>query len=85
MALLQRPGLTEHELDLLAESWLLRWCGRPVDFECDDALAKLERFGMLVRRGQGAQATFTALPPAEAKVLLDRRWDDWFRYANPEA
>jgi hypothetical protein len=84
VGLAQRPGLTEHGLDVLVEAWLARWCGRPVDFECDDALAKLERLGLLERRGEGAQATFTVLPPTDAKVLLDRRWDDWFRYANPE-
>ncbi len=82
-ALLQRPGQTEAELDALVESWLQRWCERYVDFECDDALAKLERLGLLQRRGEGPAARLSVLPPAEGKVLLDRRWDDWFTYANP--
>jgi len=82
VALLQRPGLDEAGLDALVESWLQAWCGREVDFECDDALAKLERYGLLERRGTGPSAHLHALPPAEAKVLLDRRWDGWFPFAG---
>lgn len=80
--LLQRPDQTEAELDALVESWLAAWCGRAVDFECDDALRKLERYGLLESRGTGAAARLRVVPPGRAKVLLDRRWDEWFLYAE---
>jgi hypothetical protein len=78
VALRQRPGLTEPELDAHVEAWLEAWCGTRIDFECSDALAKLERLLLLRRDGE----RLSVAPPTEAKVILDRRWDDWFRYAN---
>ena len=81
VGLLQRPGLMEAELDALVETWLLAWCGTRIDFECDDALAKLERFGLLRKDGE----RLSVVPPTEAKVILDQRWDNWFTYANEAA
>ena len=78
VALRARPGLTEVELDAQVEGWLESWCGARIDFECDDALAKLERLGLLRRDGE----RLAVVPPKEAKVILDRHWDDWFTYAN---
>ena len=81
VALLQRPGQTEPELDAHVEAWLDTWCGTHIDFECDDALAKLERFGLLRKDGE----RLSVVPPTEAKVILDQRWDNWFTYANEAA
>lgn len=81
VALRARPGLTEKELDAHVEGWLAAWCGTRIDFECDDALAKLERLGLLRRDGE----RLSVVTPKEGKVILDRRWDDWFSYANEAA
>jgi len=78
VALLQRPGAMEAELDAHVEGWLAEWCGQRIDFEADDALAKLERFELLRRDGE----RLTVVPPEAARVLLDQRWDDWFLFAN---
>lgn len=78
VGLLARPGLTEPELDAHVEAWLAAWCGTRIDFECDDALAKLERFELLRHDGE----RLSVVPPKEAKVILDRRWDNWFTWAN---
>ena len=78
VALLQRPGATEAELDAHVEAWLAEWCGQRIDFEADDALAKLERFELLRRDGE----RLSVVPPEAARVLLDQRWDDWFLFAN---
>ncbi|HEX5010401.1 MAG TPA: TMEM143 family protein [Planctomycetota bacterium] len=78
VALLQRPGLTEAELDAHVEEWLAAWCGTRIDFEADDALAKLERFELLRRDGE----RLSVVPVEAARVALDQRWDDWFLFAN---
>lgn len=49
-----------------------------MDFEIDDALAKLERFGIVTRREDG---TLTALEPAAAARRLDEIWDGLYRFA----
>ncbi len=75
-----RP-LTERELDSSIEDWLQRRFSLALDFEVDDALAKLERFGILARDGD----MLSVLPPAEALAALDHRWDGFFHFpAAPE-
>ena len=50
--------------------------GADIDFECDDALAKLERLGLLKRDGDRL-----SVPPLdEALMLLDRIWDNFFPF-----
>ena len=74
--LLDQPdGLAPDDLDRLIEGWLRDQLGRDVDFEIGDALAKLERYG-LVERGDGAR--LKAVAPREAARRLDARWDDLF-------
>ncbi len=67
---------TEDALDRRIETWLRETFGADIDFECDDALAKLERLGLLKRSG----GRLSALPLDEALVLLDRRWDNFFPF-----
>ena len=50
-----------------------------VDFECDDALAKLDRLGLLRRDGD----RLSVLPLDEALVQLDRIWDNFFPFGRP--
>jgi hypothetical protein len=74
-------GRTEAELDRRIEQWLHQNFDVDIDFECDDALAKLDRLGLLRRRG----STLTVLPLDDALVCLDRRWDNYFQYAGAPA
>jgi hypothetical protein len=73
--LLTAPApLTRAALDARIEDLLARRFGVAVDFEIDDALAKLARLDLLVREGG-----HLAVPPlAEALKRLDRFWDDCF-------
>jgi len=65
---------TEDGLDRRVEAWLRQAFGLDVDFECDDALVKLDRLGLLRRDGDRL-----AVPPLdEALVRLDRIWDNFF-------
>ena len=68
----------QETLDARIEDWLKRTFGFDIDFEVDDALAKLERLGLLKRDEQ----MLSVLPLDEALVLLDRRWDNFFLFAN---
>ena len=65
-------------LDARIETWLTAQTGRHVDFEIDDAMRKLQQFGLVQARGTG----FAALPPAAARRVLDAAWDGLFPYAG---
>ena len=49
--LLKDGAPTEDALDQRIEAWLQKTFGVDVDFECDDALAKLDRLKLLKRDG----------------------------------
>ena len=70
-------GLKADELDLRIEAFLRACLGRPVDFEVDDALAKLMRLGLARQTPHGR---YLAVPLAEALIALDRAWDNYFSY-----
>jgi len=67
-------GPTGDELDRRIEDWLRQTFNADVDFECGDALAKLERLALLRRDGD----RLYVLPLQDALVRLDRIWDDFF-------
>jgi len=73
---------TEKELDLRIEQWLKDTFAVDIDFEVDDALAKLERLGLLKHDGE----RLTVRPPHEALERLDYEWDNYFQYnvATPQ-
>ncbi len=75
-----RP-LTEQELDDTVEDWFrTRWqC--ELDFEADDALAKLVRLELVERSGE----RYGAVPIGEALRRLDERWDGIFQFAGEGA
>ena len=79
--LLSGEPLASDELDSRIEGWLQKSFGTVVDFECSDAIAKLERLGLLRRDGE----RLTVLPLDQALARLDRVWDDTFRYAGGSA
>jgi hypothetical protein len=71
--------LTEDELDQRIEKWLSDKFSIDIDFEVDDALAKLERLELLRRDGD----RLSVPPPADALVRLDYHWDNYFQYNVP--
>ncbi len=71
--------VSEQDLDARIETWLREGLQRDVDFEVDDALAKLGRFTLATRDGD----RWRAVPLVEAKRILDERWDSKFAYNNP--
>ncbi|HEY2881156.1 MAG TPA: TMEM143 family protein, partial [Pirellulales bacterium] len=70
-------GLAAAELDAQIERFLGQCLGRPVDFEVDDALAKLLRLGLA---RQNDDKRYFAISVTEALETLDRAWDSYFLY-----
>jgi Protein of unknown function (DUF3754) len=69
---------TEAELEDSIEGWLAQAFGVEVGFKVGDALAKLDRLGLLKRDGE----QLSVLPLDAALQKLDGVWGDFFR---PEA
>ena len=57
-----------------SKRWLKQRFGTDIDFECSDALVKLDKLGLLRRDGE----RLSVLPLDEALVRLDRVWSDFF-------
>ncbi|MFC1834347.1 TMEM143 family protein [Thermodesulfobacteriota bacterium] len=75
-------ALTEPELDRLVESWFETGNGCILDFECDDALGKLQRLNLLEKKPDGS----LQVPGLEAALArLDELWDGFFEFSKPEA
>jgi hypothetical protein len=66
-------------LDRRIEAWLQQRFGVAVDFEVDDGLAKLRRYGLLAE-GEGC---LSVVPIGEALQRLDRLWDGFFAFDAP--
>ena len=69
---------TQAELDARIEQWLAATFAVDVDFEADDALAKLERLGLLMRDGE----RLSVPAPKETLARLDRMWDGYFQFSE---
>jgi hypothetical protein len=63
------------ELEDRIEGWLGQAFGVELGFKVDDALARLDRLGLLVRDGE----RLSVLPLDAAILKLDRIWGDFFR------
>jgi hypothetical protein len=59
------------------ERWLRSVCHRDIDFEIDDALAKLRGMELVE-----SAPLLRSQPLPEALARLDRRWDDLFRHQS---
>ncbi len=68
-------GWTKQELDLAAERYLAKSFSLQVDFEIDDALAKLSRLGLSQCDSEGR---WIAESPEDSFQRLDHAWDDIF-------
>jgi uncharacterized protein DUF3754 len=73
--------LTQSELESHIEQWLKDTFRVDVEFEVAEAVAKLERLGLLRREGD----TLSVLPLDAALTVLDRVWGDFFPVANAAA
>jgi hypothetical protein len=65
----------EAELENRIETWLAQAFGVEVGFKVGDALARLDRLGLLLRDGE----QLSVLPLEAALLRLDRTWADFFR------
>ena len=76
--LVHGPVATSAELDRRIEAWLERSMGISVDFEVDDALAKLRRLGFLAQDGDRM-----AVPGLSAALSgLDTLWDRLYDFQD---
>ncbi|HVZ99594.1 MAG TPA: DUF3754 domain-containing protein [Caulobacterales bacterium] len=71
--------LNKAELDKAAESFLSETFHLAIDFEIGDALAKLERLGLVTQDGE----TYRAISTNEALAKLDAAWDSYFKFSAP--
>jgi hypothetical protein len=72
---------TESELEDRIEAWLAQAFEVEVGFKVGDALARLDRLGLLLRNG----AQLSVLPLEAALVRLDGVWGDFFKPAPAAA
>ncbi|HYT93807.1 MAG TPA: DUF3754 domain-containing protein [Gemmataceae bacterium] len=73
-------GWRASELDDYVEMDLERLAKLKVDFEIEDAIAKLEKLRIVEKVGDH----YRAQPLAKALEQLDWTWDNYFKYNNPE-
>jgi hypothetical protein len=73
-------GWTSGQLDDYVELDLERLANLKVDFEIEDAIAKLEKLRIIEKRGD----RYRAQPLDKALEMLDWTWDNYFKYNNPE-
>ncbi len=64
-------SLTKEQLDQLTENWLREHANINVDFDVQDALNKLIRFGLVIK----ADNEYNAIRPDQAIRHLQARWD----------
>lgn len=74
-------AMTKPEIDMAVESFLREKLLVTADFEIEDALAKLERLGLVAR----AEDRFAAVSMDEALARLDAAWDGYFKYGRVAA
>ena len=72
-------GWTKQQLDREAEGFLKKATGVDVDFEIQDALAKLQRLELVESSDQGR---LQSLPIRQALKKLDESWDNFFCHSN---
>lgn len=71
-------GWRDSDLDDYVEMDLERLANLKVDFEIEDALAKLERLNLVTKSGD----RYVAVPIDRALENLDNTWDNYFKYNN---
>jgi hypothetical protein len=72
--LVSSEALTSEQLDTNIEKWFASQFDFEIDFEIEDALAKLIRFGIVTL----VQNKYQAIPLLAAQSKMDETWDDIF-------
>lgn len=72
-----KKTIGEAELDSSIEEWLSNQMDADIDFECPDALNKLEKLELLKKDEEG---NLTVLPLVDALKKLDYQWDNYFTF-----
>jgi hypothetical protein len=75
---IQGESMTSQQLDIKIEQWFAEQFDFQIDFEIADALAKLQRFGII----KFVDGQYTALPINVAQSQLDAQWDGIFSISN---
>lgn len=80
-----KDGLTAQALDAAIEDWFVKVYKAAIDFEIEDALAKLKRLNLCTAKASlaGEPTILTAVPLSEACRRLDRLWDAFFQPETP--
>ena len=71
--------LNEEELDEIIENWLLTKFGHDIDFEVDDALAKLQKMKLLNVADDGMLSVVSL---EQALITLDDYWDNLYDFVE---
>ena len=71
--------LNEEELDELIEKWLFTKFGHDIDFEVDDALAKLQKMKLLNVADDGILSVVSL---EQALITLDEYWDNLYDFVE---
>ena len=71
--------LNEEELDEVIENWLSTKFGHDIDFEVDDALAKLQRMKLLNVADDGILSVVSL---EQALIILDDYWDNLYDFVE---
>jgi Protein of unknown function (DUF3754) len=71
-----KEPIDQEQLDARVEEWLKKNFGMDIDFEVDDAVAKLERLEVLRRDAD----KLSVLGFDDALARLDYRWDNFFQF-----
>ena len=79
LAMNQSNSFTEDSLDQYIESWLMNSFGVDIDFEVDDALAKLDRMRLLSTDESGLLSVKNI---QDTLLLLDDYWDNLYDFVE---
>jgi hypothetical protein len=74
--LIKNKPMTSKELDACIEKWFDDKFAVCLDFEIEDALAKLERFGLVALKNH----TYTPISLSQGLNILDENWDQLFKF-----
>jgi hypothetical protein len=72
-------AMNEEELDEMIEEWLIDTFGHDIDFEVDDALAKLQKMNLLSVADDGKLSVVSV---KNALVTLDYYWDNLYDFVD---
>ncbi|MFA3792560.1 TMEM143 family protein [Aliiglaciecola sp. SL4] len=72
--LISQHPISSEQLDQQIEEWFAHQFNFEIDFEIEDALNKLHRFGLIEKQ----DTLYRALPLNQAHAQLDKEWDNIF-------